>query len=132
MSINYCTLSSSTIDTFCGNQRNKVLNRLLDEKYTVVQPPAPSSGGWTYGPISGTIPGVRPDVSYAPPPYQRPELDRDLPKYESPWVTVTAEVFKFRGSETQETSVHLDFVVVTDIVFSDAPDISVNITEMEI
>lgn len=133
MSINYCTISTTTVDGFCGNQRAKVLARLLEEKYPVVNPPIPSpgigSGGWTFGPISGTTPVVSPP-RYAP---HRPEIDRVVVPYEQPWVTVTvSDIFSFRGSETLETTARLDFVMVTDVKFNDEHEITVNITEMEI
>ena len=31
MSINYCTISNSSVDSFCGNRRSIVLNRLINQ-----------------------------------------------------------------------------------------------------
>ena len=132
MAINYCTIGSTTVDGFCGLQRAKVLARLIDEAgHGVVNPPTPQphghggTGGITHGPT----PGYRPPTF---PQYRPPEVERDPYTYEQPIITVTAEIFEFRGSETQETTVRLDFVTVSDLEFNSEPVVTVNITEMEI
>lgn len=129
MSINYCTISSTEIDGFCGTQRVKVLARLIEQKYAVVNSP-PSSGGWAYGPSFNANHGIQ-QPQYIPP--FRQELDQDPQPYEQPWITVTAsEIFNTRGSETLETTPRLDFVTVTNVEFNNEPDITVNITDIEI
>jgi len=129
MSINYCTISTSTIDGFCGIQRSKVIARLLDEKYPVVNPPTPSprpgSGGVTYGGMPGRAPNPWFD------PYTS---DTTQPiEYEQPYITVrVSDLFGEEGSETLFADAQMSFVTVTNLEFEDEDDISVNITGLEI
>lgn len=129
MAINYCTISSNTVDGFCNAQRAKVLARLIDEAgHGSVQPPTPHGHGGTGGISHGPTPG-RPIYS---PQYRLPQVDREPLTYEQPFITVTADIFAFHGSETQETTVRLDFVTVTDLEINSEDVVTVNITEMEI
>jgi len=127
MSINYCTIGTGRIDGFCGKQRAKVLARLIHEAghdVIVVPPkptPRPHSGGST----------IRPGMDFKP--YIAPQMDRqNLPPVDQPYITVRAEIFGMVGSETIENTQRLDFVVVTNLEINEGPEISVNISEMEI
>lgn len=148
MSINYCTIGTNTVDGFCGTQRAKVLALLLAEKYDNVQPPAPSpapppgggGGGISYGPSTPILPGTTISPGWPPNqnvpiyrPYDsRPDIDQNVPPIEQPFITVTVELYGKVGSETQEMSARLDFVVVTDLEINSETAVSVNISEMEI
>lgn len=140
MSINYCTISTNTLDGFCGNQRAKVLAHLLDEKYAVVNPPTPHPGGGGGGVGIGhqgqwgqwsNIPGIQHNIPQVP-RYEPPRIDRDLPAYEQPWITVVVSNFlgDLRGEQTLNATPQVEFVTVTNLDFEDT-DISVNITGLE-
>lgn len=137
MSINYCTIGRDRIDGFCGNQRAKVLARLIHEAGhdIIVVPPTPTprpSGG---GAIIGGGFDFRPHVNVLQPgqrPWQRPELDKHLPQQEQPVITVRAEIFGFSGFQIQEVTNRIDFVTVRDLEINNDSEITVNITEMEI
>lgn len=135
MSINYCTIGKNSIDGFCGNQRAKVLSRLIHEAghdIIVVPPtptPRPSSGGTSIGIRSGF--DFRPDVR-SPPFRREPEAQRPLQPQEQPFITVSAEILGMKGQETLEVSPRLDFVTVTDLEINEGPEITVNISDMEI
>jgi len=141
MSINYCTISTNAVDGFCGTQRAKVLALLLAEKYAVVNPPTPQPGGGGGGVGIGhqgqwgqwsNIPGTQPPLY--PPRYEPPRIDRDLPAYEQPFITVVVSDFLgLRGSETLNATPQIEFVTVTNLEIEDEmhTDISVNITGLE-
>ena len=109
MSINFCTLTSSSVDSFCGNRRAIVLQNLIDE----FRPPRPagtgaSNGGWTQG---------RPPANYNQvnrPRWEPPEAPRYEPT-ELDRITVTAEFLSLKGTDTQSVENRLDLVTVTDI-----------------
>lgn len=108
MSINYCTLASTTLDSFCGNRRAIVLDRLIDE----LRPPVvngPGGPGWVQRPT------IKPQVKPAQRPYWQPtEVPRELPT-ELERITVTAEFMGLNGSDTQAITARPDLVTVTDI-----------------
>lgn len=154
MAINYCTIGSMTVDGFCGTQRAKVLARLIHEAgHDIVTPPVQptkpgTSGGISYGP-GPYAPPVRPNVpnqwaNVRPPQYRPSELDRPVLPIEQPFITVSAEIWALRGSETVEVTPRLDFVTVTDLEFNfdlvtitdlefnHESVITVNISQMEI
>jgi len=130
MAINYCTLSGYTLDTFCGNIRQKVLDRLIDEKYPDI--PVPPHGG---GGGAGTRPGWSfPYHTPFQPPTEREEDDLQLP-LEQPFVTVSAQLLGASGAQTLEMKQQLDFVVVVGLKVDDAdlpPVVAVNITDFNI
>lgn len=127
MSINFCTIGKVRIDGFCGSQRAKVLARLIHEAGhdTVVVPSIPPRGH-SGGAIVGNF-KPQPFPSFRP---TEPQVDRNLPPVEQPYITVRAEIFGMFGSETVETVSRLDFVVVTDLEIGS--EVEVNISEMEI
>jgi len=137
MSINYCTIGLDRIDGFCGNQRAKVLARLIREaghEIIVVPPtPTPRPGGSGGSTIGGGF-NFRPNVFQPGQPWQQPrqDIDQNLPQREQPYITVTAEIMGMRGSETIEATARLDFVIVSDLEINEGPEITVNISEMEI
>ena len=145
MSINYCTIGKDRVDGFCGNQRAKILARLIHEAgHDIIvvppQPPRPIGGGSAIGGGFNFHPAVQ------QPMYRPPDInDKPLPPVEQPIITVSAKIFDMFGSETLEATQRLDFVVVTDLEFGSsptvavtelqmnvAPEITVNISEMEI
>ena len=145
MSINYCTIGTNTVDGFCGTQRAKVLARLIAEKYTAtpVPNPRPGSGGISFGPGPAILPGTsfrpgwiqpqQPDLrSRTYYPDRQTDLNKDTLPFEQPFITVTAELFGARGSQTLEATTRLDFVIVTDLEINHQDVITVNISEMEI
>lgn len=142
MSINYCTIGAQSIDGFCGSQRAKVLARLIREAgHDVVVPPTPrpSGGGISIGPNLPST-SFRPGVlqpgqqPWRQQPYRPPQqdVDQNLPPREQPFITVRAEVLGMVGQETLEATARLHFVVVTDLEINSSPEITVNISEMEI
>jgi hypothetical protein len=97
MAINYCTLTSSTLDAFCGNRRAIVLERLIDELRPVIGPAVSN-------PQSKWI-TARPPQKWEPPALPT-ELERIL---------VTAQFQELSGSSTQEVRSQLELVTVTDV-----------------
>lgn len=124
MSINYCTLASSTLDSFCGNRRALVLDRLIDELRPPVTPSV-GSVGWTQRPPAKPI--VRPAQR---PYWQPPEVPRELPT-ELERITVTAEFLGLSGTDTQAITARPDLVTVTDIHIVPT-EVGVNIVDFEV
>jgi hypothetical protein len=126
VAINYCTIGTTTIDSFCGTQRAKVLARLILEARPDIPPTEtrpPAGGGWA-------IP-TRPELY--PATYRPPELEQPPLNWEQPFVSVTVEMDGVQGIETQEMSTRFEFVVVTDLEISSDDDlVTVNISELEI
>jgi hypothetical protein len=127
MSINFCTIASSPVDGFCGTQRAKVLARLIPILHPAVPPVV----------TTGTNPRVLRDTFK----FNRPFEIEDQPTltFEQPTVTVSAEIFGYYGTDTQDVSAaQVDFVSISDFEFGssvhepdhDAGVIAVNITEL--
>lgn len=122
MSINYCTLASSSVDSFCGNRRALVLNRLIDE----LRPPTPPNTGgmgWVQKPAAKHVPPPRPY-------WQPPEVPRELPT-ELERITVTAEFLSLSGTDTQAVIARPDLVTVTDIHI-EPTTVDVNISDFQV
>lgn len=126
MSINFCTLTGSTLDTFCGNRRQLVLDRLLDEKYPT--PPAVTLGTNNRN--------VSIDFAKRYPHLTRHVEDDDVKtlEFEQPFIIVTAELLGIKGEQRLDADRNLNFVVVTDLqlMSTAAPkqvDLAVNITD---
>ena len=120
MSINYCTISSSSVDSFCGNRRQIVLNRLINE----LHPPVPAQrrgGNPTH--VKYPIPAIRRDRDerWEQPTITPTELDK---------IVVTAEFNGLLGSSQQDIDGRLDFVYVTDLEF-EGEEVSVNISAIK-
>jgi hypothetical protein len=132
MSINYCTIGLTTVNSFCNAERTKVLARLIQQAgHDVVPTPQPTnggSGGSAYSPGIGIQPGVRP---MPPPRWTPPEIDHIEAPREQPFITVYAEIMGMMGSETLEVTQRLDFVTITDLEVNHNASITVNISEME-
>jgi hypothetical protein len=141
MSINFCTIGSTSVDGFCGTQRAKVLARLIhqaghdDDVVVVPVPPSVPPPG-SFSPFSS-----RQQQMFT----RRIEKDPIVVQRDQPTITVAAKIFGFKGSETLHVTPRLDFVTVTNLEFSaDAPviitdlefnkgsTITVNISDMEI
>lgn len=126
MAINFCTISSTTVDGFCGNQRAKVLARLI----ATARPPVANV------PIGGGHIEHRPQ-----PVWQRPEIitpPRQL-DFELPFITVTVKgLFGENGAQTYEVMPQVEFVTAFNLEFDDCgcPDeneeIVVLVTGLEI
>lgn len=115
MSINYCTISNTSLDAFCGNRRQIVLNRLIAE----LHPPIPvsrKSGNPAH--VKYPIPAVRRDERWEQPTITPTALDK---------IVVTAE---FNGCSQQDIDGRLDLVYVTDLEFAGA-EVSVNISAIK-
>jgi hypothetical protein len=123
MSINFCTLTSASVDTFCGNRRGIVLNQLLAKKYP---PPVQHAKGGN--------PRVLRDTFAVPPPFEFE--DRPTLTYEQPWITVEVEFGGKKGSQTVDNDAQRDFVSVTGLEVAshsdDEDEITVNIEDFEI
>lgn len=123
MSINFCTLTNSSVDTFCGNRRSIVLGNLIAEKY-----PAPFVGTNNQG-IRDTFAQLRPDL------VRHVEVDDRPPiAFEQPFITVEVWMDGVRMAETQESTQQLDFVSITDVVIGESKPMqeAVSITDFVI
>jgi len=134
MSINYCTLASNTIDSFCSPRRGILLAELIAELHPTIVVPQPTGGNPQQ---------IRNDSSIAQQllarqrAEQRPNFDVDEREpmiYEQPFVTVTVELFGSIGTQTMDVSaINVDIVTVTNMDFGSAePEIVVNIQDFEI
>jgi hypothetical protein len=108
MSINFCTLTNSSVDTFCGNRRSIVLNGLLKQKYPV--------RGTNNRVVSQSFANLRPDLVRRDDADERPTL-----VYEQPLITVEVILDGVRMEHTLQAEQRLDFVTVTDLVVSGHP-----------
>ncbi len=128
MSINFCTLTGSTLNTFCGNRRQIIVDRLLEEKY----PPVPAFLGTNNSSVSIDFAKRYPHL------VRHVEADEETPvlRFEQPFVTVTAELLGDQGTHQLEVEPHLHFVMVTDFrLVSVAPkqdEVVVNISDFEV
>jgi hypothetical protein len=115
MSINYCTLGSSTVNTFCGNKRPVVLARLLQELRAQEQKPKIVNGGG-YGYPGGHVPGRTNPAPRQYAPY-RPDPSREAPivSTELDRIVVSAQFQELSGRAEQEVTAHLDIVYITNL-----------------
>jgi hypothetical protein len=117
MSINYCTLSSSTVNTFCGAKRALVLARLIPELHPVV-PPVPKKGGNVQ---QAKFQNYRQPEKWEP-PIVPTERDR---------IVVSVEFQNLRGSDEQLITEHLDIVFITELQVNPTT-VSVNIENLKV
>lgn len=125
MSINACTIDSVTVDGFCGAIRAKVFASLVDQKYGGVQPPTPhipGGGGWAGGMGPGSFPV---------PPRHSPFPFDHVPS-ESPYITVTADLFGIKGQESLSKNAQDVFVVARNVDINDADDIAISIKNVDV
>ena len=122
MSINFCTLTNASVDTFCGNRRSVVLNNLLQKKYP---PVVTSTGGGSYQ--------VRNEFAFnRPEQFVRPEEQRVL-QFEQPFITVSAELMGMTGMQQIDLAPQLEFVVISDLQFPEpTSSVTVNITDFSL
>lgn len=121
MSINYCTVGSNTVDSFCSPRRRIVFDKLVQELH-------PQRAG-------GNVQQVRNTAAIAQilaRQQQRPHFDvdeRDPMVYEQPFISVTVELFGSTGTQTMDVSAaNVDIVTITNVEFgSMEPEIVVNI-----
>jgi len=121
MSINACTINTNSIDGFCGNIRAKVLARLIEEKNGVVTPPTGGGGGggsWAGGP------------GFQVPPIHNPYPFGNLQPH-NPYVTVTADLFGYKGQQTLNKDAPDVFVTARNVDIQDT-EISVTMRNMDI
>ena len=115
MSINYCTISSSSVDAFCNPRRNLIFNQLVP----ILHPPSSTVG-------SGGIPHGTPKFIFqrAPekwePPYVPTELER---------IIVEVQFKTLFGRDEQEVRPSMELVTVTDIQVEPVV-VNVNITDL--
>lgn len=128
MSINYCTLGSNTVDSFCSPRRAVVFNRLVLE----LHPPISAQQSTNSNPqqLRNTAAIARVIA------HQRPNFDvdeREPMVYEQPFISVTVELFGATGTQTMDVSaVNIDIVTITGFEFdSSGPEISVNISDFD-
>lgn len=125
MAINFCTLTNSTIDTFCGNRRQLILDRLIEEKKNQTNF------------IGTNNSSVRIDFAQRFPHLIRHVEDEDRTplNFEQPFHTVTVELFGDTGTHQLDTTSRLDFVVVTDLQVGPPrlhDDVVVNISDFKV
>ena len=97
MAINFCTIDSSTINTFCGNRRQVIIDQLL--------PPRPVRGGAAQGWTPGRPIRTWRDTKWEPP----------VMPAESAVVTITAEFMGIKGVDTQTLTSRPDLITITDL-----------------
>lgn len=114
MSINFCTLTNSSVDSFCGNRRALVLNKLLAKKYPQ--------------PAAGTNPRVLRDDTY-PRPFDFE--DRPVLNFEQPFITVQVNFQNDVGTQQIDNDNRLDFVTITNW-FVDIGDFNVTVSNLTI
>lgn len=118
MSINYCTISNSAVDSFCGNRRSIVLARLIDQITDLRAYQPPLRGG---GPTP-KIQQIRQDRWEQPVINPPTELDR---------ITVSVEFQDLQGTAFQDVDNRLDLVFVTNIQI-EPTTVSVNISDLKV
>lgn len=127
MSINYCTISGSSIDSFCSGRRTIVLNRLITELHP--QPvPLPNINS-----IRGGGPTLR--FQHQSRQWEQPtivlptELDRVTVSVTASFSMGGAPVLS--GTDFQDIMQQLDLVTVTNIEIEPVT-ISVNISSLKV
>jgi hypothetical protein len=127
MSINYCTLTASTTDAFCGRSRTVVLARLKAAKYP------PTVQGTNNQSFSHDLAKLRPDLVRQ----VFPDLEEhEQLNFEQPIITVSAELMGETGMMQLDREARVDFVMAMDFKIgpglSSGPPVTVNITDLSI
>ena len=125
MAINFCTLTNSTIDTFCGNRRQIIIDQLLEEKYPPTQ--TAQAGGarvvrdaWAQRNLH--LLRRPPDEDFKPWTFEVPLLKLTIDMLDGEMITQQLE---------DATSTELAYV--TNLQIADGQDaVAVNISELEI
>jgi hypothetical protein len=129
MAINFCTLTNSTIDTFCGNRRQLILDRLLEERYPPAPPPVLGTNNSS---VREALVRQRPEL------FRRPAEEEELTQltFEQPFITVTAELLGTTGTHQLDAATRLDFVVVTNLRIGERHQleatVAVNISDFKV
>lgn len=117
MAINYCTISSSSIDSFCGARRAIVFNRLVSQLHPTVR-----TVGGNPAHVATKIPALRP-------------REREEMRYEKPTeldkILVSANINGISGSELQNYNQRLDLVFITNLK-NVSQSINVNISNISV
>jgi len=142
VSINFCTINTSSINAFCANRRAIVIDNLIRDKYTQFL-------GTNNSSISQQFVKLRPDLVQ----HVIDDLEPHQLQFEQPFITVTAELLGEVGTQQLEAAVQSTFVAAFDLAIGlaggklqvsaeelkivppwklEEPEISVNITEFEI
>jgi hypothetical protein len=118
MSINFCSIDRSSINSFCGSRRQVVLDRLLDEKYPVAPPAVITRGG--------NPQNIRNQFQIAR-PFEYEE--QPVLTFEQPFITVSVELHGKTGSQTLENQPQAHFVTVTGLAIE--PTLMVSVSDMD-
>lgn len=111
MSINACTIASSSIHTFCSPRRAAVFNSLVSILHPVAPPPSVGKS----------------HLGVAPPRFEIE--DQPTLRFEQPFVSVSVEILGFSGTDTRDNiSVQTDFVSVTDLSFGEESVVVTDLT----
>lgn len=100
MAINFCTVGSYTVNTFCGEIRALVLDRLIEEAHGPINPPKPPVLGGAGG---ASMRHDAPIINYL-----------DLP-----YVTISVEFLGKEGTLTVAKDTKHYFVTVSDLQIDD-------------
>lgn len=122
MSLNYCTISNSSILSFCGNRRAIVLNQLLAVKYPQQT-------------VGTSNQSLRKDTHSEVQRRWSDVHDEDVVhNFEQPFITVSVSMFGITKTQTIDRDQHLCFALVNNLSFSSStlPAIIVNITNFKI
>lgn len=95
MSINFCTISNSSVDSFCGRRRSVVLNNLI----ATLRPPAVKGHKWPVPGLTGYE--EQPKIIHT-------ELER---------ITVTATFANMTGMDSQEVKPQIELISISDLQF---------------
>lgn len=104
MSINFCTLTSSSVDSFCSPRRNQVFNQLVPILHP--QRPAGKGGGTPHTDKVMQAYLTRRQQEKWEPPKLPTELER---------IVVEASFLTLRGSDAQDVHPGMELVTVTNI-----------------
>ena len=142
MSINFCTINSSSINAFCANRRSIVIDNLINDKYGKIL-------GTNNSSVSAQFARLRPDLVQ----HVIDDLEPHQLQFEQPFIVVTAELMGERGQTQLDATQQSEFVSAFDLKIGEPkgkiqisasnlkitskweleePEISVNITDFEI
>lgn len=142
MSINFCTINSSSINAFCASRRSIIIDNLIEDKY------GKPFIGTNNSSVSTQFAKLRPDLVQ----HVIDELEPQQLQFEQPFITVSVELLGSVGTQQLEAAPQNEFVAVYNLSVGEAkgkmnveasdltiskkwelqePEISVNITEFE-
>jgi len=133
MAINYCTVSGSTINTFCSPQRAAVLARLIAVLHPSIEPPilrpahVGGGGGLAGNPVRNAPANQQRYANYQ----QSPRWEPPVISPESDRIIVTAKFQNLSGTDQQDVLQRLDIVYVTNLRV-EAVTVDVNINNLTV